>query len=74
MTTPENQSAFDLLRAQLAQWGIGQLATDVQGYLTGGLDANQALLKLRETDAYKARFAGNALRLAKGLAPLSEGE
>lgn len=72
MTTP--QSAFDILRDQLTGWGIGSLAGAIAGYITDGIDANQALLQLRQTTEYKTRFAGNEIRRAKGFSVLSEGE
>lgn len=74
MTTPEKRSAFEILRAQLTEWGIGQLAGALQGYITDGLEANEALLRLRDTDVYKQRFAGMALRAQKGHRAINEGE
>lgn len=74
MTTPAPQSASDIINSQLAAWGLSSLSGAVNGYITQGLDANQALLQLRQTDVYKTRFAGNTTRLANGLAPLSESD
>lgn len=74
MTTPAPQSASDIINSQLAAWGLSSLSGAVNGYVTQGLDANQALLQLRQTDVYKTRFAGNTTRLANGLAPLSESD
>jgi hypothetical protein len=67
-------SAYDLATAQLQQWGLGSLAPTLIGYIQQGLSQEEQLLKLRQTNEYKARFAGNEIRRQKGLAVLSEAE
>lgn len=74
MTTPERTSAFDIIRDQFRQWGLGSLAENIQRYITDGISPQEALIRLRETKEYKTRFVGNTTRLAKGLRPLSEAE
>ena len=73
---PDNtkrQSAYDLLFQQFNEYGLGALVEPLKGLIT---DANVApsefTLRLRETDAYKTRFAANAQRVAKGLTALDE--
>jgi hypothetical protein len=69
------QSAFDLLRAQFAAYGLEGLVADVEKYIKDGLSQAEFTLRLRtESDAYKKRFAANAQRINKGLRALSEGE
>lgn len=72
--TVANDSVYDKARAQLAEWGIGELADDVIQLAQQGLDPNSFKLALRQTDSYKKRFAGNTARLQKGLRVLGEDE
>lgn len=67
-----NTSAYDDAKAQLTAWGIGQLSDEIIGLSKQGLDNASFKLELRKTQAYQDRFAGNALRLAKGIPVLSE--
>lgn len=72
---PSSQtSAFDVLRAQLAEFGLEDLAGALIGYQQEGLDPNEAYLRLKTTEQYKARFSGNQMRKAAGLRQLSEAE
>lgn len=68
------QSAFDFLKGQFNQFGMGALVDAVSQYIKDGLSADELLLRLRDTDVYKKRFAANAQRIAKGLRALSEAE
>ena len=69
------QSAFDLLKAQFDQFGLGGLVADVEKYIKDGLSQAEFTLRLRtESDAYKKRFAANQQRINKGLRALSEAE
>jgi hypothetical protein len=69
------QSAFDLLKAQFDQFGLGGLVADVEKYIKDGLSQAEFTLRLRtESDAYKNRFAANAQRIKAGLRALSEAE
>ncbi len=68
------QSAFDLLYSQFAQYGMAALVDPLKQFIEQGLSPAEFTLRLRDTDAYKKRFAANASRIAKGLTALSEAE
>lgn len=75
MTSPTfNNNAFEMLRSLLRQWGLASLEGDVRDMLTAGDTEDVIPIKLRETKAYKERFAGNAARTKNGYAALSEAE
>jgi hypothetical protein len=66
------QSAYDILYAEFDKYGLGTLVSDIKNILVdGSLDPTEFSLKIRNTDAYKARFIANEARLAKGLRALS---
>ncbi len=68
------QSAYDLLFEQFNQYGLGALVAPLQGFITEGLSPAEFTLRLRNTDAYKKRFAANQARIQRGLSALSEAE
>ena len=68
----ERQSAYDLLYSQFAQYGLGALVEPLKGLIVSGASPAEFTIKLRESDAYKKRFAGNAQRIAKGLKAIDE--
>jgi hypothetical protein len=68
------QSAYDLLFQQFSQYGLGALVEPLKGFIIEGLSPAEFTLRLRETDAYKKRFAANQSRIQKGLRALSEAE
>ena len=70
----EGQSAYDLLYAQFAQYGMGSLVEPLKQFIQQGLSKSEFTLRLRETEAYKKRFAANAKRIAAGLAALDEAD
>ena len=70
----ERKSAYDLLYAQFKQYGLEALVEPLKGLITSATPPSEFVIKLRETDAYKKRFAGNAARIQKGLAAISEAE
>jgi hypothetical protein len=70
----EGQSAFDLLRSEFGAFGMGGLVEPLQQFIQEGISRDEFVLRLRNTDAYKKRFAANAQRVAKGLRALSEAE
>ena len=72
--TRQGQSAYNLLFDQFNQFGMGALVEPLKGFITEGLSPAEFTLRLRETDAYKKRFAANAQRINKGLRALSEAE
>jgi hypothetical protein len=68
------QSAYDILFTEFNQYGLGSLIEPLKGLITSGASASELTLALRQTEAYKKRFAANAQRIASGLRALSEGE
>jgi len=68
------QSAYDLLFTQFQQYGMGALVEPLKQFIQDGLSSSEFTLRLRDTDAYKKRFAANASRIAKGLSALNEAE
>jgi len=70
----ERQSAYDLLLQQFNQYGLGALVEPLKGLIISGASPAEFTIKLRETDAYKKRFAANAARIQKGLTAISEAE
>jgi len=70
----EKKSAYDLLYQQFNDLGIGGLVPELKTLIDEGVSPSEFTLRLRQTDSYKKRFAGNAQRIAKGLRALSEAE
>jgi hypothetical protein len=68
------QSAYDLLFAQFDRYGLGALIEPLKGFIQDGLSEAELTLRLRDTDAYKKRFAANQARIKSGLRALSEAE
>jgi hypothetical protein len=67
-------SAYDLLLSEFKQYGLEALVSPLKSLIEEGVSPSEFTLRLRETDAYKKRFAANAQRVAKGLRALSEAE
>ena len=76
--TPEQkaarQSAFDLLKLQFDEYGLGALVEPLRGLIQEGISPSEFAVRLRQTDPYKKRFAANAARIGSGLRALSEAE
>jgi len=70
----ERKSAFDLLLQQFNQYGMGALVEPLRGLIESGISPAEFTIRLRETDAYKKRFAANQQRINKGLRAVSEAE
>jgi hypothetical protein len=70
----EGRSAYNLLFAEFDRYGLGVLVEPLKKFIEEGLSPAEFTIRLRETDAYKKRFAANAQRVAKGLRALSEAE
>jgi len=70
----ERQSAYDLLYSQFKLYGLEALVEPLKGLITSGASPSEFTIQLRETDAYKKRFAANAQRIQKGLTAISEAE
>lgn len=70
--TAERKSAYDLLYQQFNQYGLAALVEPLKGLITSGASPSEFTIKLRETDAYKKRFAANADRIKNGLKAIDE--
>lgn len=70
----ERKSAYDLLYSQFAQYGLQSLVEPLKGLILEGVSPSEFTIRLRESDAYKKRFAANQQRIQKGLRALSEAE
>jgi hypothetical protein len=70
----QGQSAYSLLSSEFNRYGMGALVAPLEQFIKDGLSEAEFTLRLRETEAYKKRFAANAQRVAKGLRSLSEAE
>jgi hypothetical protein len=68
------KSAYDLLYEQFNQYGLGGLVEGIKGLVQENVSPSEFAIRLRQTDAYKKRFAANAQRIAKGLGAISEAE
>jgi hypothetical protein len=68
------QSAYNILFEQFNRYGLGALVAPLQSFIVEGLSPEEFTLRLRDTDAYKKRFAANQARIQKGLTALSEAE
>jgi len=70
----ERKSAYDLLYSEFKQYGLEALVGPLKSLIEEGVSPSEFTIRLRETDAYKKRFAANQQRIAKGLRALSEAE
>jgi hypothetical protein len=70
----KRQSAFDLLKSQFDEYGLGALVEPLRGLIQEGISPSEFAVRLRQTDPYKKRFAANAARVSSGLRALSEAE
>lgn len=85
-STAERQSAYDLLYAQFASYGLGSLVEPLKGLIQSSASPAEFALRLRNdnsinpatgrpwNEAYKKRFAANDARISKGLKAISEAE
>lgn len=70
----ERKSAYDLLYEEFNRYGLGALVEGIKGLVQQNVSPSEFTLRLRQTDAYKKRFAANAQRIAQGLGAISEAE
>ena len=70
----EKVSAFNILKEQFSQYGLGSLVDGIKNLLTDGTPASEFALRLRQTPEYVERFKANEARIAAGLAALSPAE
>jgi hypothetical protein len=68
----ERQSAYDLLYSQFKLYGLESLVEPLKGLITSGASPAEFTIKLRDSDAYKLRFAANAKRIANGFKAIDE--
>ena len=70
------KDAFAMLTDLFNSYDLGELAGEIQGYMTSGLTAGEALIKLKTNPngAYAQRFSGNFARQKSGLNMLSEAD
>jgi hypothetical protein len=67
----ERKSAFNILKMEFEQYGLGSLVDSISNLLTDGTPPAEFALRLRGTKEYKDRFKANETRISKGLAALS---
>jgi hypothetical protein len=67
----ERKSAFNILKMEFQQYGLGSLVDSISNLLTDGTPPAEFALRLRGTQEYKDRFKANEIRISKGLAALS---
>jgi hypothetical protein len=72
--TEERLSAYNILKMEFDQYGLGSLVTDIKDLLINDTPTSEFGLRLRGTDAYKTRFKANEARIAAGLSVLSPAE
>ena len=70
----DRKSAFTILEDTFKQYNLETLAPVIKQFMIEGISAEEASLRLRDTDVYKNRFIGNQGRIAKGLAVYSPKE
>jgi hypothetical protein len=70
----DRKSAYDLLYSEFDRYGLSSLVTPLKELITSGASPSEFTIRLRETDAYKKRFAANQARIKNGLRALSEAE
>jgi hypothetical protein len=72
------QSAFDFLKLQLTNLGIGDLVAPLEDLIKEGISSDEMTLRLmndpKYNKAYKTRFAANDARIAAGFRALSPAE
>ena len=70
----ERKSAFNILKMEFQQYGLGSLVDSISNLLTDGTPSAEFALRLRGTQEYKDRFKANEIRISKGLSALSPAE
>jgi hypothetical protein len=66
----ERKSAFNILKMEFQQYGLGSLVDKISNLLIDGTPPAEFPLRLRGTQEYKDRFKANEVRLSKGLSAL----
>jgi LysM repeat protein len=66
-------SAFDLLKDQFDQWGLGDLVEPIRALIQDeNVSTSEYAIRLRQTRPYLDRFAANADRIKNGYAAINE--
>ena len=68
----KGKSAYTILYNEFKKYNLESLVSDLEGFIKDGLSEAEFTLKLRDTNAYKKRFAANAKRIANGFAAIDE--
>lgn len=68
--TQDQINALTVIDGILAQYGLSSLSSVVLDYIKQGYDASAINVLIQQTPEWQARFAGNGIRAANGLAPL----
>jgi len=72
------QSAFDFLKLQMTELGLGDLVSPLEDLIKEGISSSEMTLRLmndpKYNKAYKTRFSANDARIAAGLKALSPAE
>ncbi|MDP9820484.1 hypothetical protein [Nocardioides massiliensis] len=70
-----NQSAYDVMRQMLDQYGLGSLSSVLRKLIERGItDQASVMLELQNTAEWKQRFAGNEMLRQRGLGVLTPAE
>lgn len=69
-----DRDAYALLESIFRSYGLESLVPVIRGYMEQNLGVEQAKLKLKTEQAYKDRFKGNEIRVARGLNAIGEAE
>jgi len=74
--TEAQESAYEIIEAELNNYGLGSLAAFVTNlvFTEGYTNLDVIRAEIRRTDEYQTRFYGNTLRAQSGYNALSEGE
>lgn len=67
-------SVYDWVREQFAAYGIPDVGKAALEAIASSHNEIEAAQKIRQSDVYKQRFAGNEARIKAGKPPLGEGE
>jgi hypothetical protein len=72
------QSAFDFLKLQFSEMGLGDLVSPLEELIKEGISSSEMTLRLmndpKYNKAYKTRFSANDARIAAGLRALTPAE
>lgn len=68
----EYRDAYALLESVFRDYGLEELVPNIKSYMEKGIGDKQAAIELKETQAYKTRFAGNEMRRGAGKNVLDE--